>query len=93
VTTGEISYNPQNIPKKPISMRIAVQRKSNRIGQVWRLRLPVSPGMMFSSTSIHYAKRAATLADAETDIINVLMYEAEGVAGYPAEKTGCQHSD
>ncbi len=85
VTTGEISYNPQTTEETYIH-----EDSGTTEVESYRPSMAIEASCVAGDDVFEYIdtlrKARATLADAETDIINVWMYEAEGVAGYPAEK-------
>jgi hypothetical protein len=85
VTTGKIAYNPKILEENYIHEDSATKQVES-----------YAPSMPVEATAksgddvfefIDTLRRArAVLADAETDIVNVWMYETGGPTAYPAEQ-------
>lgn len=85
VVTGTINYNPQTSEETYIhedSATIAVES--------YAPTMPVEATAVSGDAVFEFIdtlrRNRAVLADAETDIVNVWMYESGGPAAYPAEK-------
>jgi len=85
VVTGTINYNPQTSEETYIhedSAAIAVES--------YAPNMPVEATAVSGDEVFEFVdtlrRNRAVLSDAETDIVNVWMYESGGPAAYPAEK-------
>jgi len=85
VTTGEIGYNPQTSEETYIH-----EDSGTTEVESYRPTMPVEASCISGDDVFDFVdglrKDRAVLDNAKTDVVNVWMYEAEGVAGYPAEK-------
>lgn len=85
VTTGEISYNPQTSEETYIH-----EDSGTTEIESYRPNMAVEASCIYGDDVFDYIdglrKNRAVLDEAKTDIVNVWMYEPEGIAGYPAEK-------
>ncbi len=85
VTTGEISYNPQTIEETYIH-----QDSGTTEIESYRPTMAIEASCISDDDVFEYIdglrKSRAVLDAAKTDIVNVWLYETEGVSGYPAEK-------
>lgn len=85
VTTGKVNYNPKTSEETYVhedSATIAVES--------YAPTLPVEMTAVSGDAAFTFIdtlrKNRSVLSDAETDIVNVWMYESGGPTAYPAEK-------
>lgn len=85
VTSAEIQYNPQTVEE------IYIHQDSGTTEiESYRPTMPVEMSCVAGDDVFDFVdglrKARAVLGDAKTDIVNVWIYDDEGVAGYPAEQ-------
>ena len=85
ITTGEIQYNPQTAEETYIH-----EDSGTTEIESYRPTMPVEASCIAGDDVFDYIdglrQARAVLDAAKTDIVNVLLYEDEGLSGYPAEK-------
>jgi len=85
VTNAEIQYNPQTVEETYIH-----QDSGTTEIESYRPTMPVEMSCVSGDDVFDFIdglrQSRAVLDAAKTDIVNVWVYEDEGVAGYPAEK-------
>jgi len=85
VTSAEIQYNPQTTEETYIHQDSGVTEIES-----YRPTMPIEASCVAGDDVFDFVdglrRGRAVLDDAKTDIINVWVYEVEGLAGYPAEQ-------
>ena len=91
VTTGKISYNPKTAEETYIHEDSATITLESYAPTMPVEATAVSGDAVFDFVDALRQTRAV-LTDAETDIVNVWMYEGGGPTTFPAEKQACSIS-
>ena len=85
VTTGTINYNPEVTTETYIDQTSA-STEIERYAPVLPIEASAKSGDSVFEFIDTLRKDRATLADAQTDIVNVWLYETPTLGEYPAEK-------